>query len=294
MGSLDLSQFDQLQNLAKKEFETVTKSGNSLREKELNEGAYQGVCTLCLEPVFGANGVQASQSLFCRTCFCCMDCDAPLKESYFVVFESSSEAANTNPLETYVKSLAQSSGLQKSPRLPIRCHACQEQFINSPQWGVCAGCDKALTAVDEKLTIRLNSSDPCSEAVFYHPACFRCTTCSSPIAGKKYYASSAMTRSEAAASQHVLAFSPLCATCYTETLPRCTACHQAVSSCEGGESEAAVFVTINEHNYHTTCLACSTCKKVMDPNANVFIGPESADNGQLLFCSQECFSAIRV
>ncbi|XP_049589564.1 filamin-binding LIM protein 1 [Syngnathus scovelli] len=107
--------------------------------------------------------------------------------------------------------------------------------------GLCGFCQKPIL-FSESASTALKK--------IYHKSCFRCKTCSCPLAGKTFYHEAEV---------------PQCEECHEKTLECCWSCGQKIRERQ---------VRALQRVYHPTCFTCVTCKQPLEN----FI---QADTGEL-------------
>nr|XP_057911570.1 filamin-binding LIM protein 1 [Doryrhamphus excisus]XP_057911571.1 filamin-binding LIM protein 1 [Doryrhamphus excisus]XP_057911572.1 filamin-binding LIM protein 1 [Doryrhamphus excisus] len=110
--------------------------------------------------------------------------------------------------------------------------------------GACAFCRKPILFSEEALTALQK---------LYHKGCFRCRSCSSPLAGKQFYHEAEI---------------PKCEKCHEASLEICWSC---------GHRIKGKLVRALQRTYHPACFTCVTCKQPLEN----FI---QADTGELYCC----------
>mmetsp|Transcript_5556 Transcript_5556/g.18036 ORF Transcript_5556/g.18036 Transcript_5556/m.18036 type:complete len:295 (-) Transcript_5556:28-912(-) len=107
----------------------------------------------------------------------------------------------------------------------LSCEACERAALI--RRAVCAGCSEPVTGAYTEL----------DDGLRYHPTCFTCSSCSTPLGGAQY---------------GELAGDVFCGPCLDSYLPRCDVCRKTIS----GEMRLRAL----GGTFHPACFSCTGCK----------------------------------
>ncbi|XP_061689107.1 filamin-binding LIM protein 1 [Syngnathoides biaculeatus] len=110
--------------------------------------------------------------------------------------------------------------------------------------GLCGFCEKPVRFSEQGVTAMKR---------IYHKTCFRCSTCRTPLGGKKFYPKEEVAQ---------------CEGCYEASFERCWSC---------GYTIRGQLLRALQRPYHPACFTCTTCKQPLQS----FI---QADTGEV-YCS---------